>query len=226
MQKVLEGLVELGLEPVGFRDGRLQVVGLDAPWYSTEVMERVLHGRNEVFLLLSLGGLHVGVLAGRQRGHEHFHIAHLSRIAVSHFKLLTGIIQLHDVSGLVVDMHDRIDPLVPPVVIGIELRESEAIGMKLVVLGPHDPARDARFPELFTHIGKEGLELLEAIAFLQGFAPGEDKGKGGVVHSLDVLPGQFKLFIGEDVLPDDISREPQRGGDRLFAVLLGMKPEH
>ena len=110
-----ELLVDHRLVPVAGLYSRLQVVGHDGCRHASEVFERVLTGLDQVFLPLRPHCLAIRVVAERKDGDEHFRFLDLSCHFIHHFQLVSCEVDIHLVSGIVLDVaHNRgVEPVLP-----------------------------------------------------------------------------------------------------------------
>ena len=102
----LELLIDDRLVAVAAGDGGLQVVRDYGHGGAPEEMQRVLAGRDEVFLALGPDSLAIGVVAAWQDGYEHFDLPGIPRELVNHLKPVTREVDVHLVARVMLHMSD------------------------------------------------------------------------------------------------------------------------
>ena len=104
-----EILVDDRIVSVATRDRSLQVVGNDSHRRTAEKMKGILTGRNQVFLLLRADSLAIGIMAAWKDGYENFHTLYLTRFSIHYLQFVTGIVDVHLITGKMFHMSYRLE---------------------------------------------------------------------------------------------------------------------
>ena len=105
LRQLLIRLVENDLVLAMLLHTGFQVVALDDPGDAAEVFEGVHMGGGPGLLVHREEGLHIAVTAVGQRCHEHIVRDHFAGIRVNDGGGVTGPVHLHDLTGLVIQVH-------------------------------------------------------------------------------------------------------------------------
>ena len=105
LRQLLVGLVQRHLAAAMSLHAGLQVVALQYPGHAAEVAERIDVRRSPTLLVHGEEALHIDISAVRQHRHEYVHVQNLAGDVVDDFGGIPGSVHLHDLPGLVVQMH-------------------------------------------------------------------------------------------------------------------------
>lgn len=217
--KILEAPVDIGLISAGPCHRGFQVVRYDGLGYATVIVQGIGATSDQVLPFLAPTGLHVGILAIGQDGHEHFHRDHFPCVPLDDMQLLAREVDEQFLAGVVLELHRAFGLCIFTVVVFQELGIAIGVlgrsdillvmveeGEAGMVPGPVDPLEAAHELVVANVVygrmgGEEGLQgpIVKGQQFLEGAVAGPEQAHIGVHRITGYPQGGTYLTVAQPV---------------------------
>src|SRR5205814_7424114 len=125
--KVCKGFVQRWLITVTFGYGRSKIIGDNSCRNAAVIMQRIFTGCYKVLFLLAQYRFHIGKLAGAEDSYKDLCINNLTSFLIGNAQLFTCEVYIQLVACFVIQVHGRVNPCLPLVIVKTKLGVLESV---------------------------------------------------------------------------------------------------